>query len=51
MTARATDQRRKALIDGLAVRGFVEGKNFIFEKTPSSGVFSLDWQLTLSPMT
>jgi putative ABC transport system substrate-binding protein len=28
----ATDERRKAIIDGLAARGFVEGKNFVFEQ-------------------
>lgn len=28
----ATDERRKALINGLAARGFVEGKNFVFEQ-------------------
>ena len=27
-----TDERRKAVIDGLAARGFVEGKNFVFEQ-------------------
>ncbi len=27
-----TDERRKALIDGLAARGFVEGKNFVLEQ-------------------
>jgi putative tryptophan/tyrosine transport system substrate-binding protein len=28
----ATDERRKAIIDGLAARGFVEGKDFVFEQ-------------------
>jgi putative ABC transport system substrate-binding protein len=28
----AIDERRKAIIDGLAVRGFVEGKDFVFEQ-------------------
>ena len=28
----ATDERRKAIIDGLAMRGFIEGKDFVFEQ-------------------
>ena len=28
----ATDERRKAIIDGLAARGFVEDKDFVFEQ-------------------
>jgi putative ABC transport system substrate-binding protein len=28
----ATDERRKAIIEGLGARGFVEGKDFIFEQ-------------------
>jgi putative ABC transport system substrate-binding protein len=28
----ATDERRKAIIDGLAARGFVEAKDFVFEQ-------------------
>jgi hypothetical protein len=34
----------------IAVTGKLEFVND-WEKTPSGGVFSLDWQLTLSPMT
>jgi putative ABC transport system substrate-binding protein len=28
----ATDERRKAIVDGLAARGFVEGKNFVLSQ-------------------
>ena len=50
---RGTAHSRGPIVEAkkwIAVTGKLEFVND-WEKTPSGGAFSLDWQLTLSPMT